>query len=556
MPETTYKFIYPITLTLLGIIFFIPFNGGVHLFDWDEINFAEISREMLLLDDYLRVHVDFKPFYEKPPLFFWLQALSMSVFGINEFAARFPNAICGLVTLAVLYSIGKSIYSVRFGWFWAISYFGSLLPFLYFKSGIIDPWFNLFTFISLYYLIRASIPEPASKVAYLPYHSSLNVFWAGSFSGLAILTKGPAALIVISLCILAFWLYRRCRKMISLYDLFLFYVFSMIFPLLWFGLETIQNGSQFILEFFKYQFRLFSTPDAGHAGFPGYHVMVLLLGVFPASIFSIRAFFYHQQNDNVQQQGFKKWMIIVLLVVLILFSLVQSKIVHYSSLCYFPITFLSAYTIDKLLDGKMQWNKWFVSGLSGILLLYTILMLAIPFIGMDPDTIKPLFSTDPFAQANLEAEVNWSAVNFIPGIFLLILCSWFLINASSFIHFYKINILFIGMACFSMFTLAFTIQNIEGYSQHAAIWFYKEKSVEDCYILPFGFKTYGHLYYGQKRKPLQLPEHYDQQWLLEGPTDKPVYVVAKIHKAQELSDYKQLQELYRLNGFVFYKRIP
>ena len=56
-------------LGLLGLVFFVPFLGGVHLFDWDEINFAEISREMIILNDYLRVHVDFQPFWEKPPPF-------------------------------------------------------------------------------------------------------------------------------------------------------------------------------------------------------------------------------------------------------------------------------------------------------------------------------------------------------------------------------------------------------------------------------------------------------------------------------------------------------
>ena len=39
---------YSLLLALLGAIFFIPFLGGVHLFDWDEINFAEISREMMI----------------------------------------------------------------------------------------------------------------------------------------------------------------------------------------------------------------------------------------------------------------------------------------------------------------------------------------------------------------------------------------------------------------------------------------------------------------------------------------------------------------------------
>ena len=80
-------------ITVLAALLFIPFLGRVHLFDGDEINFAECSREMIKMNDYTRVYVDFKPFWEKPPMFFWMQSTAMKAFGINEFAARFPNAI-------------------------------------------------------------------------------------------------------------------------------------------------------------------------------------------------------------------------------------------------------------------------------------------------------------------------------------------------------------------------------------------------------------------------------------------------------------------------------
>ncbi|MDP4686851.1 MAG: glycosyltransferase family 39 protein, partial [Salibacteraceae bacterium] len=93
-------------LLVYSALLFVPFLGAVHLFDWDEINFAESAREMLLTGNWFQVQINFEPFWEKPPLFFWMQVLSMKAFGINEFAARFPNAICGIVTLQVLFSIG------------------------------------------------------------------------------------------------------------------------------------------------------------------------------------------------------------------------------------------------------------------------------------------------------------------------------------------------------------------------------------------------------------------------------------------------------------------
>ena len=122
----------------LAAIIFIPFLGGVHLFDWDEINFAEAAREMIVTGDYLTVQINYLPFWEKPPIFIWMQVFSMKIFGINEFAARFPNAICGIVTLLVLFNIGRKLRDNQFGIVWVLAYAGSVLPFFYFKSGIIE----------------------------------------------------------------------------------------------------------------------------------------------------------------------------------------------------------------------------------------------------------------------------------------------------------------------------------------------------------------------------------------------------------------------------------
>ena len=120
-----------ILLAVIGAAIFIPYIGAAHLFDWDEINFAESAREMILTGDYLTVQVDFHPFWQKPPLFIWMQVLTMKIFGINEFAARLPNVICGMITLVVLFRAGRKIYDVEFGWIWVLSYIGSFLPFLY-----------------------------------------------------------------------------------------------------------------------------------------------------------------------------------------------------------------------------------------------------------------------------------------------------------------------------------------------------------------------------------------------------------------------------------------
>ena len=215
---------YSLIIGLIGAVFFISFLGGVHLFDWDEINFAEISREMLLTQEYTRVYVDFQPFWEKPPFFFWLQSSAMSIFGVGEFAARLPNAICGIFTLIILFNIGKTLYNTRFGLIWAGVYFGSVLPHLYFKSGIIDPWFNLFIFCGLYYFILFHWKKNGYEGVDLAKSKWNYLFWGGFIIGLGILTKGQVAYLIAGLTMFVYWVYQRFRFYTNVPEFLVFHI--------------------------------------------------------------------------------------------------------------------------------------------------------------------------------------------------------------------------------------------------------------------------------------------------------------------------------------------
>ncbi len=533
---------------ILGCIFFIPFLGGVHLFDWDEINFAEISREMLITEDYFRIYVDFQPFWEKPPLYFWLQALSMKIFGFNEFAARFPNAICGILTLVILYKIGERLYNRFFGFFWALIYFGSILPNLYAHSGIIDPWFNLFIFTGMYYFIQFHWKKNGLDQR-LKKSKWFYLFWGGFLVGLGILTKGQVAFLVVCLTLFIYWIYKRFQFYVNVPEFLFFSVAAAFVSLTWYGLETWKNGPWFIHEFNKYQIRLFSTHDAGHKGFFGYHIVVLLIGCFPASIFLIRSFLKLPDYKFTYQKDFARWMKMLFWVVLILFSIVQSKIVHYSSLCYFPLTYLATLVVYLNLNEKITFDRWMKLGLLSIGSLFVIATVILPFIGMNSEMLLPLFK-DPFAQGNLEAEVNWTGWEVIPGI---VLC-WVLYSSIFFMRKAKrILSLFIGTAIFINLSFFFIVGNIEHYSQRAAIEFFKSKIEEDCYVKPQGYKTYAHLWYGKRKNNLPR-ESRDLNWLMSDQADKPVYVVTKVHKLKQLEKYPQLKEIERKNGFVFLKK--
>ncbi|SFC29773.1 ArnT family glycosyltransferase [Spirosoma endophyticum] len=548
------KLFYSLVLAGLGILFFIPFLGGVRLFDWDEINFAECAREMMVLGDYLHVHIDFKPFYEKPPLFFWFQSIMMHLFGINEFSARLPNAVCGIITLVYLYNLGQKLHGHRFGLLWSLAYLGSVTPHLYFRSGIIDPFFNLFIFIGLVNLIFASWKrERLGGALTVPKSEWTYVVTGGLVLGLAIMTKGPVAYLIICLALGVYGLLSRFRWFITPLQFIAFSIAASVVSLAWYGLDIFLHGPALMREFLAYNIRLFSTPDAGHAGFPGYHIIILLVGCFPASIFGIRALGTLFIERNYQRE-FRRWMLILFWVVLVLFSIVQSKIVHYSSLCYFPLTYLAALTLMQLEERKIQFNNWMRAGLLLVGGIYVAAIIGLPILAHRMDLVKSVADQDPFTQGNLDATINWTGWEVLPGVWLLIILILALVWFSQREPDKAIVVLFGGMAVFITLTLWFFIGRIEGISQDAAMRFFEKAQGQNVYVKAYGYHSYGPYFYTQKQAPTN-PNYYNDEWLLRGRIDKDVWFIRKASEQPTLLDsLHDVRKTGAENGFVFYTR--
>jgi len=534
-------------IAAISAILFIPGLGAVHLFDWDELNFAESAREMIVSGDYLRVQIDYIAFWEKPPFFIWLQVLSMKLFGINEFAARFPNAVCGIVTLMVLYGIGSRLKNQRFGLIWMFAYMASLLPFFYFKSGIIDPWFNLFIFLGIYFFIRFTAPHNITN-------GLKQVALSAFFIGLAILTKGPVGLLIFLLTFVVYLLFKRFKLRCNWKQVVLFSIITTFVGGFWYLLLWLHGGKELITEFINYQIRLFTTPDAGHGGFLLYHFVILFFGVFPASILALPVFRRKvlQTESSEEIKHFFHWQMITFWVVLVLFTIVTTKIVHYSSMCYFPLTFLAAWQIDRIFEHKATVPRYVKILLLSVAILLTVLVGMLPFI----DRLKPLFIPlidDEFACGNLEAVSNWTG--FEPLLGIILLCG--IVYFFRLVKREKIQKAFIALVCASVFFIGGVIYTyplqVEKYTQNAVVEFYCEKATEDCYIHPL-FYTYAHYFYAEKTPK----DRYESETFLRyGNIDKPAYFVMRKDTnriAQFLSETPELQLLYEKNGFVFFVR--
>jgi hypothetical protein len=241
--------------------------------------------------------------------------------------------------------------------------------------------------------------------------------------------------------------------------------------------------------------------------------------------------------------------------VTILFTIVQSRIIHYSALAWFPVTFLAAYSLYKWERREMIYKKY-VGVLAAILGgLISLLLLGVAVIGLNVKKLAP-YVEDSFARGNMEAEVHWSGWEGLIGILMVVTLVIGIRSLSRQNFSRAARVFFVGTALVIFFASAIIVPKVERYSQGAAIDFFIARQGENCYVHTLGYRSYGDLFYTHKEKPTNL-NSYDEDWLLTGPIDKPVYFVTKVDRNDKWEgrpQYPELKELYRKNGFVFLKR--
>lgn len=527
-------------LALLSVFFFIGL-GHIHLFDWDEINFAESAREMIESENYLRVQINFLPFWEKPPLFFWIQVVGMKLFGINEFAARFPNALFGAFYLFTFYFIGKRHFSAKFGLIWALVFFASLLPHIYFKSGIIDPVFNFFIFLSIYFMIRVIAKDGKAiwRIALL----------SGVFSALSVLSKGPVGFLLLGLTLAVYLLYKRFKVFPSIQGILYFFVGFAAIISCWVALEVSQNGWDILWQFIEYQIELFRTPVAGHEQPFYYHFIVVGFGCFPISVLAIPLFYTRKDTTPLD---LRRWMLCLFWVVLILFSITTTKIIHYSSMTYAPLSFLAALSVYRMMSGEIEVKKYVRILFLIIGGVVSLAMLAIPIILMEKNWLVSI-TEDPFAVKLIEHSPVWTITDMIGGIiFVLGFIVGFIFLRKGDLGRMLISLV-IGTSVSLLIILYTIMPKVDQLTQGDAISMYEELEGEDCYVESLR-KSYAQYFY-VKMKPGNRSEEQDLDWMLRGDIDKPVYIGTRFNLTflDEIGGFEVVNER---GAFKLYRRLP
>jgi 4-amino-4-deoxy-L-arabinose transferase-like glycosyltransferase len=100
-----------------GAVFFIGL-GNSRLWDEDETEYSRVAREMMIRGDWVVPTFNYQPWLEKPVFVYWLMIGSFHLFGVTEFAARFPSAVFAVATALLAYHLGRRLFRPQVG-LWA-----------------------------------------------------------------------------------------------------------------------------------------------------------------------------------------------------------------------------------------------------------------------------------------------------------------------------------------------------------------------------------------------------------------------------------------------------
>lgn len=182
---------YILMLLILCILFIFANIGLYPLIDIDETRYVNMSKYMFLTKEYITPMLNFEPFLEKPPLYFWLNVIAFKILGIKTaFAGRFMTGLVSTIGVFYTYFFAKTVLKSRLYGFLSSCVLLTSAWFLVFSHvAILDLNFMVFSSMAVYSAILPLFIEEEKKKKYFWY---LGYF----FMALSVLAKGFIGLAV------------------------------------------------------------------------------------------------------------------------------------------------------------------------------------------------------------------------------------------------------------------------------------------------------------------------------------------------------------------------
>ena len=233
-------------------------NQNFSLYILDEAKNSECAREMLEQNELFKPTFNFKLRADKPPLHYYFMMVSYSVFGVNEWAARFFSAVFGAFTVLVSFFYTRRFLGGKTAFMAVLVLLSSIHLTVQFHLAVPDPYL-IFFFTWSIFLFYSALKTGKTRDKILLYISI----------GLATLTKGPVAIGLAGLIFLVFFIATRQFKWNIIHNLWPFTgaAIVLVIALPWFIVNGLETNWEWTHGFFvRHNLQRFGSEMEGHGG--------------------------------------------------------------------------------------------------------------------------------------------------------------------------------------------------------------------------------------------------------------------------------------------------
>ncbi len=322
-----------ILILIASAIIFISGIGKTALVDPDEARYALISQNMIDRGNYLEPYIDGKPYFDKPPLYFWMTAASFKVFGNEPFSARIIPVVGGLLALLSVYLVSEALFGHTVGII-GMGLFSTSLIFIGCSKFVrMDIFLTAFIGLAMWMFIKG-------------YHKRSSGWFVMMYVPIAlgILTKGPIALFLPACVIFLFLLWQRDFSIVWSMRLILGLCILIVIAGPWFLYMVITHPTYFDEFFIKQHFSRFGGTTYGHPGSPLIYLATILVGLLPWTGLSIVSICRYVKSafNKTNPDWSSRILVVWIFFVIIFFSFGHTKLINYILPAFIPMIILLA----------------------------------------------------------------------------------------------------------------------------------------------------------------------------------------------------------------------
>jgi len=298
-----------------GIVFFLLGNWIMSITSVDEGRNLDAALKMLETGNYIVPYYNCQERFEKPPMLYYVTAMSFKVFGVNEFSARLPSGLAAIGVAIMTYLFALEFLDRHRALYASIVYTLLIHNWIEARAAVPEMLLTFFMCLALWLLVKRRYTLGWIAIA------------------LAFLTKGPVGVV---LPVGVYLLWRKDLKAFQLKGIVLFIIIGGS----WYALMIAKYGYQYFYKFFIYENIMRYTGQRRTHPFPLYYYPMVIGASY---VLFLPRLYWIVKNWQSNLRALLWWFLFVL----VFFSLAKNRLHHYILFLYPPLAIITASSLSR-----------------------------------------------------------------------------------------------------------------------------------------------------------------------------------------------------------------